>query len=112
MSSNDSGWGPWGQRPVRWRPRARPLAAGVAAAFVGLCGFLGVRVATGDDPALGTGRTAGQPEASAQVAPPREDDEVTDGIGVLVDVGRALFGEEDEEGSRDAPANPSTGTSD
>jgi hypothetical protein len=29
-----------------------------------------------------------------------------------VDVGRALFGEEDEEeASEDAPANPSTGTS-
>ena len=111
MSSNDSGRGPWRQRPVRWRPRARPLAAGVTAAFVGLCGFLGVRVATGDDPALGTVRSAGQPDGSAQAAPRKEEGEVADGIGVLLDVGRTLFGEEDEEGSRDAPANPSTGTS-
>jgi hypothetical protein len=96
---------------VRWRPRARPLAAGVAAAFVGLCGFLGVRVATGDDPAMGGGSTR-LPDASAQVAPRGHDDEVADGIGVVVDVGRALFGEEDEEeASEDAPANPSTGTS-
>jgi hypothetical protein len=87
------------------------LAAGVTAAFVGLCGFLGVRVATGDDPALGTVGSAGERDASAQVAPRRDDEEAADGIGVLVDVGRALFGEEDEEGSRDAPANPSTGTS-
>lgn len=96
---------------MRWRPRARPLVAGVAAAFVGLCGFLGVRVSTGDDPALGAGRSTGHPGASGQVAPRGEDDEVTDGIGVLVDVGRALFGEEDEAPSDDAPANPSTGTS-
>jgi hypothetical protein len=87
------------------------MAAGVAAAFVGLCGFLGVRVATGSDPALGAGRAAWQPDASAQVAPREEGDEVSDGIGVLVDAGRALFGD-DEEHSRDAPANPSTGTSD
>jgi hypothetical protein len=97
---------------VRWRPRTPPLAAGVTAAFLGLCGFLGVRVATGDDPALGTVGSAGERDASAQVAPRRDDDEAADGIGVLVDVGRALFGEEDEEGSRDTPANPSTGTSD
>jgi hypothetical protein len=112
MSSNDPGRGPRRQRPVRWRPRTPPLAAGVTAAFLGLCGFLGVRVATGDDPALGTVGSAGERDASAQVAPRRDDDEAADGIGVLVDVGRALFGEEDEEGSRDAPANPSTGTSD
>ena len=96
---------------MRWRPRARPLAAGVAAAFVGLCGFLGVRMSTGDDPALGTGRHARQPDASAQ-AGLRGEDEVADGIGVLVDVGRVLLGEEDDEAdSDDAPANPSTGTS-
>jgi hypothetical protein len=112
MSSNDPGRGPWRQRPVRWRPRTPPLAAGVTAAFIGLCGFLGVRVATGDDPALRTVGSAGERDASAQVAPRRDDDEAADGIGVLVDVGRALFGEEDEEGSRDTPANPSTGTSD
>jgi hypothetical protein len=112
MSSNDPGRGPWRQRPVRWRPRTPPLAAGVTAAFLGLCGFLGVRVATGDDPALRTVGSAGERDASAQVAPRRDDDEAADGIGVLVDVGRALFGEEDEEGSRDTPANPSTGTSD
>lgn len=111
MSSNDPGRAPWGQRPVRWRPRARPLAAGVAAAFVGLCGFLGVRMATGNDPALG-GRSALQPDASAQVAPRGEDDELPEGIGVVVDVGRVLFGEEEEAASEDAPANPSTGTSD
>ena len=109
MSPNDPGRAPWEQRPVRSRPRARPLAAGVVAAFVGLCGFLGVRVSTGDDPALGAGRSTGHPDASAQVAPRVEDDEVADGIGVLVDVGRALFGE--EEASEDAPENPSTGTS-
>jgi hypothetical protein len=68
-------------------------------------------VATGDDPALGTVGSAGERDASAQVAPRRDDEEAADGIGVLVDVGRALFGEVDEEGSRDAPANPSTGTS-
>ena len=95
---------------MRWRPRARPLAAGVVTAFVGLCGFLGVRVSTGDDPALGAGRSTGRPDAAAQVAPRGEDDEVADGIGVLVDVGRALFGEE-EDASENAPANPSTGTS-
>ena len=88
------------------------MAAGVAAAFVGLCGFLGVRVATGSDPALGAGRPAWQPDASAQVAPRGEDDEISEGVGVLVDVGRVLFGEEEEADSEDAPANPSTGTSD
>ena len=95
---------------MHWRPRATPLAAGVTLAFVGLCGFLGARVATGNDPALGAGRSGAQPDASAQVAPRGEDEELSDGIGVLVEVGRALFGE-DEEHSRDAPANPSTGTS-
>ncbi len=109
MPSDNPGRAPWRQRPVRWRPRATPLAAGVTAAFVGLCGFLGARVATGSDPALGAGRRAAQPDASAQVAP-RGEDELSDGIGVLVDVGRALFGD-DEEHSRGAPANPSTGTS-
>ena len=94
---------------MRWRPQAWPLVAGVAAAFVGLWGFLGVRMATGDDPAL-SGRSASRPDASAQVAPRGEADEIADGIGVLVDVGRALFGEEEED-SEDAPDNPSTGTS-
>ncbi len=111
MSSSIPGRVPRRQRPVRWRPRARPLAAGVAAAFVGLCGFLGVRMATGQDPALGGGGRALQPDASAKVVPRGEDDELSQSIGVLVDVGRALFGE-DEESSRGAPANPSTGTSD
>ena len=68
-------------------------------------------MATGNDPALG-GRSALQPDASAQVVPRGEDDEFSEGVGVLVDVGRVLFGEEDEEGTEDAPANPSTGTSD
>ena len=70
-------------------------------------------MATGNDPALG-GRSGLQPDASAQVAPRGEDDEISEGVGVLVDVGRVLFGEEDEEeaASEDAPANPSTGTSD
>ena len=111
MSSNHPGRAPWRQRPVHWRPRARPLAAGVAAAFVGLSGFLGVRMATGNDPALG-GRSGLQPDASAQVAPRGVADEISEGVGVLVDVGRVLFGEEEEADSEDAPANPSTGTSD
>ena len=69
-------------------------------------------MATGNDPALG-GRSALRPDASAQVAPRGEEDEFSGEIGVLVDVGRVLFGEEEDEAeSEDAPANPSTGTSD
>ena len=68
-------------------------------------------MATGNDPALG-GRSALRPDASAQVVPRGEDDEFSEGVGVLVDVGRVLFGEEDEAATEDAPANPSTGTSD
>ncbi len=43
------------RRPVQWRPRPLPIAAAGTAAFVGLTGFLGVRVAMGNDPALGGG---------------------------------------------------------
>lgn len=38
--------------PVRWRPSPRRLAALMAAAFVGISGFLGLRIATGEDPAV------------------------------------------------------------
>ena len=72
----------------------------MAVAFVGLCGFIGVRVATGSDPAL-----------AAQVAARNEDRASSDGVGVLLDIAGTLLGD-DGESSRGAPANPATGTSD
>ncbi len=44
--------------PVRWRPRPLPIATVGVVAFVGLSGFIGVRMAAGQDPALGAGSPA------------------------------------------------------
>ena len=80
--------------PIRWRPRPLPIAAAGAAAFIGLTGFLGLRVAGGDDPAL-----AGSPAATAQVpadtAPSVTSDDTTSS----------------GDTSGQATENPSTGTS-
>lgn len=44
------------RRPARRKPRALPVYLTSAALFVGMFGFLGVRVADGQDPVLGTGK--------------------------------------------------------
>ena len=84
---------------MRWRPRARPLAAGATIAFLGLCGFLGVRVATDKDPAL-----------AVKVASRDHDSEFSGGVGVLLDIAGTVLGGEGES-SRDELSNPATGTS-
>ena len=60
--------GPAQKAPIRWRPRPHPIAAAGAAAFLGLTGFLGLRVAAGEDPAL-AGRSAATAQVQSDTAP-------------------------------------------
>ena len=99
------------RRPIRWRPRARHIAAIAASAFVGLTGLLGVRVAMGDDPALRSASTA-------KPAPERHTSLVSSVISTAT--GLLSDDEGDDEGDDDGGSSgswsgsapsPSTGTS-
>jgi hypothetical protein len=97
--------------PVRWRPRPAKVAALGAAAFVGLFGFLGARVAIGDDPAL-----------SRAPKPTEHEDHGPSLVTAVESVANVFADEDDDEAegdesssgdgaSRSADQNPSTGTS-
>lgn len=92
--------------PVRWRPSIRRFAAAGVASFVVLTGFLGIRLAAGDDPALGDGRAQAQAQAKTQEAP---DLSVSSVVSSLSSV---IFDHEDgDDDGESSSSNPSTGSS-
>jgi len=92
--------------PVRWRPSIRKFAAAGVASFVVLTGFLGIRLAAGDDPALGDGRRA-QAQTSTQEPP---EVSVRSVVSSLTSV---IFDHEDgdDDDGESSSSNPSTGSS-
>jgi len=101
------------RRPIRWRPRARHIAAISATAFVALTGLLGARVAMGDDPALRAAKPAKEEHSSFVSSA------ISTATGLLSDdVGSGDDGDGgDDRSSGSSPSwsgsapSPSTGTS-
>lgn len=91
--------------PVRWRPSIRKFAAAGVASFVVLTGFLGIRLAAGDDPALGDGQA--QAQAKKEETP---DVSVRSVVASLTDV---IFSDDegDDDDGESSRSNPSTGSS-
>lgn len=87
--------------PVRWRPSIRKFAAAGVASFVVLTGFLGIRVAAGDDPALGDGQAQAKTREASEVS-------VSSVVSSLTDV---IFSDDEGDDDESSRSNPSTGSS-